>query len=81
MLRDQDRLDFASPPKGTRDELLISADGRAKLDTFLAKAKPEEWSTPRPMGFRDVKASKAKMLMQALWHSINHHGQRQQGFK
>ena len=55
-------------------------------ELFFAKATPEEWSTPVSLGFRDFKASKRKMLAQAIWHSINHRGQlatflRQQGFK
>ena len=87
LVLDQDRPNFENLPQGTLDEMFaISADARTKFDQFLARAKPEDWSTPRPMGFRDVKASKAKMVMQAMWHSVNHRGQlatflRQQGFK
>lgn len=84
---DQVRPNFESLPQGSLDELFaISIDARGKFDQFLAMSKPGDWSTPRPMGFRDVKASKAKMMMQAIWHSVNHRGQlatflRQQGFK
>jgi uncharacterized damage-inducible protein DinB len=84
---DQDRPNVANLPQATLDELFaISADARAKFDQFLVKAKPEDWSTPYPIGVRDLKASKAKMVMQAMWHSMNHRGQmatflRQQGFK
>jgi len=87
LVLDQDRPHFANLPQTTLDELFaIGADARAKFEEFLAKSKPEDWNTPRPMGFRDIKASKAKMMMQAIWHSINHRSQmatflRQQGFK
>ena len=87
LMLDQDRPNVANLPQATLDELFaISASARVKFDQFLANGTPEDWSTPRPMGFRDLKASKAKMLMQAIWHSVNHRGQiatflRQQGFK
>jgi uncharacterized damage-inducible protein DinB len=87
LVLDQARPDFENLQPETLDELFaISADARAKYDQFLLKATPEDWTTPHPMGFRDLKTSKAKMIMQAMWHSVNHRGQlatflRQHGLK
>jgi len=74
-------------PRATLDELFgISEDAARKTEHFLSRGTPEEWIEPLPLGFRDVKASRRKMLAQAFLHGIHHRGQlamilRQQGFK
>jgi uncharacterized damage-inducible protein DinB len=79
--------DFEHLPHGTLDELFaISVDAREKFGQFLAQAQTEDWTTIRPLRFRDLKASKQKMLTQALLHSVHHRAQlatflRQQGLK
>jgi uncharacterized damage-inducible protein DinB len=81
------KADYDNLPHATLDELFdISATAHRKFGEFLNKATLEEWRTPVSLGFRDFKASKRKMLMQTVMHSIHHRGQlatflRQQGFK
>ena len=56
----------------------------AKFRQFIQKATAEDWETVNDTaGF---KASKRKMMTQALWHGVHHRGQlatflRQQGFE
>lgn len=79
--------DLANLPHGTLEELFaISADAAAKFTQFIDQAESDDWTTVLPLGFRDLKASKRKMLMQAIFHSIQHRAQlattlRQQGLK
>jgi uncharacterized damage-inducible protein DinB len=86
-VHDLPKADYDNLPHATLDELFaIHAEANAKFQEFLAKAPAEEWSTPVSLGFGDFKASKRKMVAQAVWHSINHRGQlstflRQQGYK
>ena len=86
-LLDEPGPDFENLPHSTLDELFaITFQARQKFDQFLASAAPDQWTKPIPLGFRDIKASKRKMLMQAITHSIHHRAQlatslRQQGFK
>ena len=86
-LLDEPRPDYENLPHSTLDELFaITTQAREKVKQFMASAAPDQWTTPIPLGFRDIKASKRKMLMQAIMHSIHHRAQlatalRQQGFK
>lgn len=79
--------DYASIPHATLDELFaVSENAAVKLRRFLEGAEPEQWNEQLPLGFRDVKASRRKMLAQAFLHGVHHRGQlavmlRQQGFK
>jgi uncharacterized damage-inducible protein DinB len=81
------RMDNKDLPHETLEELFsISQTAHEKFSEYIAKASLEEWTTPIPLGFREVRASKRKMVMQAIMHSIHHRGQlatflRQQGFK
>lgn len=87
LVLDLPKADYENLPHATVDELFaIHAEAQNKFQKFLAKATVEEWSTPVSLGIRDFKASKRKMIAQAIWHGINHRGQlatflRQQGFK
>jgi uncharacterized damage-inducible protein DinB len=80
-------MDYENQPPETLEELFaISVAAQEKFEKFLATAPLEHWTEPVPIGFRDFKASKRKMLMQVVMHSIHHRGQlatflRQQGFK
>ena len=84
---DETGTDYENLPHATLDELFeTSVTAHRKFAEFLKTAPVEEWMTPVSLGFRNFKASKRKMLMQAVMHSIHHRGQlatflRQQGFK
>jgi uncharacterized damage-inducible protein DinB len=84
---DQPKMDYENLPPGTLEELFaISVTAQEKFEEFLATVPLEQWIEPVPFGARDFKASKRKMLMQVVMHSIHHRGQlatflRQQGFK
>jgi len=84
---DLPRLDDDNLPHSSLDELFaIHGEAQTKFLEFLAGATPEDWLTPVSLGFRDFKASKRKMVAQALWHSMNHRAQlatffRQQGIQ
>jgi uncharacterized damage-inducible protein DinB len=86
-LLDEPMPDYEKLPHATLDELFaITTQACEMFNQFLANSTADQWSTPAPFGFRDIKASKRKMLMQAIVHSIHHRAQlatslRQQGFK
>jgi uncharacterized damage-inducible protein DinB len=68
--------DLNNLPHGSLEELFaIGADAGTKFAQFLAQADDADWSTIQALGFRDLKASKRKMLMQAIFHSIHHRAQ------
>jgi len=81
------RPNFEILPTGTLDELFaISEEARGKFQEFLANSTPEDWARVEPLGFGDFKASRRKMVAQAVLHSVHHRGQlatflRQQGFE
>jgi uncharacterized damage-inducible protein DinB len=81
------RTNFENIPHSTLDELFaLSEEAQRQFEESLAKSSEKDWAEIKPLGFGTVKATPRKMLMQALWHSINHRGQlatflRQQGFK
>ena len=74
-------------PRATLDELFgVSEDATRKTEQFLSSATSSEWDETIPLGFRDAKATRRKMLAQAFLHGVHHRGQlavilRQQGFK
>ena len=84
---DDPKMDYEKLPHATLEELFsMGEQARAKFGEFLGKAPLEDWARPVALGFRDFKASKRKMVMQAVMHSIHHRGHlatflRQQGFK
>jgi uncharacterized damage-inducible protein DinB len=64
----------------------ISADASRKYRQFFSQATAEDWGTLVQLGRINVKASKRKLVTQALTHSLRHWAQlatylRQQGFK
>lgn len=79
-------IDPQKLPSATLEEFFaIGDDARRKFREFFAKAQEKDWHEVRALGFRDFKASKRKMVAQAMWHGINHRGQlatflRQQGY-
>jgi uncharacterized damage-inducible protein DinB len=85
-LYDEPRPDFEKLPHATLDELFaITTQAREKFDRFLATATPEQWATSVVL-FRDLRASKRKIFLQAITHSIHHRAQlatslRQQGYQ
>jgi len=86
-LFDEPRPDFDKLPSSTLDELFaITIQARRKFDLFLTTATLGEWATLVALGFRDLRASKRKIFLQAITHGIHHRAQlatflRQQGFK
>ncbi|MGC2194700.1 MAG: DinB family protein [Terriglobales bacterium] len=84
---DESKVDYENLPHATLQDLFgLSVTAQEKFQQFLATASHEEWAKPVPLGFRDFKASKRKMMMQVVMHSIHHRAQlatflRQQGFK
>jgi uncharacterized damage-inducible protein DinB len=81
------RPDFKTLPHGTIQELFAVGDeGIAKTRKFLASASEADWGAVVPLGFRDLQASRRKMLMQSILHGVHHRAQlatflRQNGFK
>jgi uncharacterized damage-inducible protein DinB len=81
------RTNFEKVPPSTLDELFaLTEEAKRKFEDFLAKSSEKDWAELKSLGFGTLKATPRKMLMQALWHSINHRGQlatflRQQGHK
>ena len=81
------KIDFTALPSTDLDDLFaISQEANRKFQAFLSKAPVEEWTKPVPLGFRDLKVSKRKMVTQALLHSVHHRAQlatflRQEGHK
>jgi uncharacterized damage-inducible protein DinB len=79
--------EYKAVPRATLDELFsVSEQAAHKTKQFLESSAPEAWAEALPLGFRDVKATRRKMLAQAFLHGVHHRGQlavilRQQGFK
>jgi uncharacterized damage-inducible protein DinB len=79
--------DFKALPHATIDELFAIGEGAAgKSRQFLDRASEEDWNEVTPLGFRDLQASKRKMMAQAALHGVHHRAQlatllRQQGYK
>lgn len=79
--------DLDNLPTGTVDELFgIGDDSRRKFQQFLAAAHPEQWNEIREIKeIGNLKASRRKMIAQALLHGVHHRGQlatflRQRGY-
>jgi uncharacterized damage-inducible protein DinB len=81
------RSDFDKIPSATLDELFAMHDEAHRgFQSLLDKVPEARWEEALPLGFRDVKASRRKMFLQAMLHSIHHRAQlatllRQNGFK
>jgi len=79
--------DWKSLPSKTVGELFsVGADARKKFQEFLDKAEPRHWKERKTLHDGTIKASKRKMVAQALLHGIHHRAQlatflRQRGFK
>ncbi|HXY13584.1 MAG TPA: DinB family protein [Terriglobales bacterium] len=78
--------DWQKLPAQTVDELFaLSEDALRKFLEFLDKAQPGDWDKMKDLGHGNLKASKRKIVAQALLHGIHHRGQlatllRQLGF-
>ena len=79
--------DFECLPSATLEELFaIHADAQAKFQEALGNLTAVQWEEVIPLGFGEFKASRRKMLVQAMLHGVNHRAQlatflRQQGYK
>ncbi|HEY5162761.1 MAG TPA: hypothetical protein VII81_07075 [Terriglobales bacterium] len=79
--------DFKALPHATIDELFGIGEGAAeKLRQFLDRANEEDWNEIIPLGFRDHKASKRKIMAQVELHGVHYRAQLatllcQQGYK
>jgi uncharacterized damage-inducible protein DinB len=74
-------------PSATLDQIFGISEKAARIyRDFFARAKPEDWSEMIELSRVNRKASRRKMVAQALTHSIRHWAQiatflRQQGLK
>ena len=81
------QVDVEKFPNSSLDDLFgISQRATDVYREFFANAKPEDWAEVIRVGAREWKASRRKMVAQALTHSIRHWAQistylRQQGLK
>jgi uncharacterized damage-inducible protein DinB len=79
--------DFKTLSHSTIGELFaITEKASEMLCEFTNSARPEDWNEVTPLGFRDCKATKRKMMAQALLHGVHHRAQlatllRQHGYK
>ena len=77
----QSVLDLTQPdweklPAQTVDELFgVSDDAHRKFKEFFAKAQPCDWDEIKELGSGKMKASKRKMVTQALLHGVQHRAQ------
>ncbi|MBZ5720607.1 MAG: DinB family protein [Acidobacteriia bacterium] len=84
---DGEKIDLDKLPSETLDEIfLIGERASGMYREFLAKAKPEDWVEAIGVGFGELRASRRKLVAQALTHSLRHWAQistflRQQGLK
>jgi uncharacterized damage-inducible protein DinB len=53
----------------------VAEEARGKLQEFVAKAQPEDWEEIKELRSGKLKASKRKMVAQALLHGVHHRGQ------
>lgn len=63
----------------------VGEEARGKLQEFVAKAQPKDWETVKELRSGKLKASKRKMMAQAILHGVHHRAQlatflRQEGF-
>lgn len=83
---DLPKLDWEKLPSGTLEELFaVHDEAFRKFREFFSRAQANDWNEIKDLGFRDLKASKRKMVTQALLHGVHHRAQlatflRQQGF-
>jgi uncharacterized damage-inducible protein DinB len=60
----------------TADNLFgINQDACDKFRQFIDSAQPEDWNQVKDVGFGNIKASKRKIMTQALLHGVHHRGQ------
>ena len=79
--------DPAQPPSATLGEMFAVGQKAARMYRgFFARATPEQWSEKLDLSRIGMKASRRKMVAQAMTHSMRHWAQiatflRQQGLK
>jgi uncharacterized damage-inducible protein DinB len=57
------------------DPFAVSEDATKMFRAFIDSARPEDWAEVKDVGFSGFKASKRKMITQALLHGVNHRAQ------
>lgn len=68
--------DFDSLPDGSVGELFrIAEEASSRYQKFFATARDQDWKTWVELGRIGLKASKRKLITQALTHSIRHWAQ------
>lgn len=83
----EEKVDPDQLPNTTLDEVFAISDQAAEMyRKFVAHASPEDWASTVELGRINLKATKRKLVAQALTHSMRHWAQistflRQQGFK
>jgi uncharacterized damage-inducible protein DinB len=53
----------------------VAEETRGKLQEFVAEAQPGDWAAVKELGSGKLKASKRKMVAQALLHGVHHRAQ------
>lgn len=83
---DRPRLSWQQMQALTEVDLFkVNEDAVQMFREFIASATEEDWNEIKDVGFGGIKASKRKMIAQALLHGVQHRGQlathlRQHGF-
>ena len=87
LLTETPNTGLESIPSATLDDLFaIHSEAYAKFQEALTKTTAEQWDQNVSLRFRDFKASRRKMFVQAMLHGVHHRAQlathlRQLGFK
>ncbi len=71
--------------QGMEELFEVAEEARGKLQEFVGKAQPGDWDQVKELRSEKLKASKRKMVAQALLHGVHHRAQmatflRQEGF-
>jgi uncharacterized damage-inducible protein DinB len=79
-------VDWKNLRPETLDDLFgLGDDARRKMEQFISQATSTDWNEVKDLGLGSLKASKRKMIAQALLHGVHHRAHlatwcRQQGF-
>ena len=87
LVRGRPKPDFKALPRATPEELFAIHENATRMTReFLLQSETISWAEPVSVGFRDIKATRRKMLAQAMLHSVHHRAQlaallRQRGYE
>lgn len=87
LIQGEPRADFDKLPANSVEELFaIHSEAVRRFQEFLKTGAAGRWNEVLPLGFRDLRASRRKMFVQAMLHGVAHRAQlatvlRQNGLK